>query len=551
MQDKNQNKDMEDAEAAVAAIAAPSLASQADFVRKIVEKIKASENILIAVSKAPSVDELSAAIGLALFLDSIQHHTTAVFSGQVPTSLGFLSPEMIFEVNTASLQDFIVALDKEKADHLRYKLESDYVKVFITPYKTTITEKDLTFMRGDYNVDFVIALNVRSAGDIDPALLEESGKIMHSASAVNITCGEPGRFGEIEWSNVAASSVCEMVTELIFALQGQDTSLDRDVATALLAGIVAATQRFSNNRTSPETLTLASKLMAMGADQQLISANVIDNAVPVTAAPVATKPAVDPGSFVLPPVETPTLQTKIPNGAVAGGQAASVSNPAAQAAQGMVAPTGPAPANVTIPGNVAPAAAPATDATPVTPKVATSGGAAPANTVPASTTSASATSGAANVAGTANALPSRPMATAEPTQTARPQVGVPVQPPAEEGPKDYGAMMAQALSEPLNSAAVVTPVVPPAALPGDTSKLATPKAMSQPTPAAPTTPATQQPAASTASRAGVSSPTMTIPTPAGQPVARPDAVLRPAPMPPTSGPDMMPPSLPPVQVPTM
>ena len=274
MQDQNKKSNNSDK----IPLVAPVPAAQADFVRKIADKIKNSENILVALSRDPSVDEIAAAIGLALFLDGIQKHTTAIYSGRTPDALAFLRPEETFETDTDSLQDFIIALSKDKADHLRYKLDGDFVKVFITPYKTKITEQDLSYSYGDYNVDFVIGLNVRSVADLDDALAEH-GRIMHDASAVDITTGEPGRFGEIEWSNPAASSVSEMVTELIFAVQGSDAKLDADIATALLTGIVAATQRFSNNRTTSETLSLASKLMTMGADQQLISANVVDNQI--------------------------------------------------------------------------------------------------------------------------------------------------------------------------------------------------------------------------------------------------------------------------------
>lgn len=541
---QNQNENTKDT-TNIATSVAPSLASQNDYMRKIVDKIKSSENILIALSKSPSVDEISAAIALVLFLDSIQHHVTAVFSGKVPKGLDFLSPETAFETNTSSLQDFIIALDKDKADHLRYKLEGDYVKVFITPYKTEITEKDLSFMKGDYNVDFVIALNVKSVGDLDSALEEEGGKILHSASAVNISCDEPGRFGEIEWCNKIASSVCEMVTQLIFEVQGQDKTLDQDVATALLTGIVAATQRFSNNKTTPQTLTLASKLMAMGADQQLISANVVDNVqaeanIPEPELPKATNAGA--GDFVEAAPVRPTIpvapSVNPANNAATGAASAAV-NPAAQVAKAMpAAAAGPAPATFAIP-NVAPnnngtEAAP-TIAPQMPPKPAAPSGA--SNTVVMPNVPGALPSTPAPAA-SVNAIPTRPIADSAPSLGARPAQGVPIQPPEPDGPKDYGAMMDAALAEPLNSSAVVVPVVPPVAqvptaMPGGVAG------------AVPVNP----PNAPVNANAAVSSATMAIPTPTKQPVARPETVIPPAPQPPTSGPDMMPPSLPPVQVP--
>ncbi len=250
--------------------------SQDVFLRKITDKIKSSDNILVALSRDPSVDELAAAIGLTLFLDGIQKHTTAIYSGQTPDALQFLQPEGTFESSTEGLRDFIIALNRDKADSLRYKLEGDFVRVYITPYKTQISEEDLEFSYGDYNVNLVLAIGVPSAGDLDAAL-SEHGRIMHDATTVDITVDVPGKFAEIEWSNPDASSVSEMVTKLIFAVQGSEANMDKDVATALLTGIVAATGRFSNDKTNSETMQLASKLMAMGADQQLISMHLTDD----------------------------------------------------------------------------------------------------------------------------------------------------------------------------------------------------------------------------------------------------------------------------------
>ena len=256
--------------------AVPGMADQGDTLGRVIEKIRESENILVTLSRDPSVDEMAGALALTMFLDELQKHTTAIYSGKTPDALKFLQPEGTFESNTASLQDFIIALSKEKADHLRYKLEGDFVKIYITPYKTTLSEADLEFSRGDYNVDLVLAIAVPTAGDLDEALTEY-GRIMHDATTVDITCGEPGRFGEIEWSDPGASSVSEMLTRLIFRMEGEDVTLEKEVANALLTGIVAATGRFSNERTNSDTMQLAAKLMAMGADQQMIAMHVIDS----------------------------------------------------------------------------------------------------------------------------------------------------------------------------------------------------------------------------------------------------------------------------------
>ena len=245
-----------------------------DPINAVVSKIEDASSILVAVSKEPTMDELSAALGLTAMLDGMGKHATAIYSGEVPDSLQFLGPEKIFEKDTNSLQDFIIALNKDKADHLRYKIDGDYVKIFITPYRTTIDENDFEFSHGDFNIDLVITLGVPEADDLDAALYDH-GKILHDSDSINMTDNIPGKFGEIQWADPSTSSVSEMVANLAFALRDK-VKMTKTVATALLTGIVANTSRFLNERTTPKTMDVAAKLMQAGANQQLISSNLED-----------------------------------------------------------------------------------------------------------------------------------------------------------------------------------------------------------------------------------------------------------------------------------
>lgn len=239
--------------------------------QQIADKVKNSSNILVTVSTNPSVDELSAALGLTLLLNKMNKHATAVFSGQVPPAITFLDPQKTFENTVDSLRDFIIALDKEKADHLRYKVDGDVVKIFITPYRTTITGDDLEFSQGDYNVELVLALGVRDKDDLDGALAAH-GRILHDATVVSISAGEnESALGSINWRESNASSLSEMLVSLVESLKSDKGTLDDQIATAFLTGIVAATDRFSNNRTSSRVMTIAAQLMSAGANQQLIA----------------------------------------------------------------------------------------------------------------------------------------------------------------------------------------------------------------------------------------------------------------------------------------
>lgn len=244
--------------------------------QKIIQSIREATNILVAVSVNPSVDELSAALGLTIFLNKLDKHATAVFSGDLPPVMDFLKPNETFEETTDSLRDFIIALDKEKADHLRYKVVDDAVKIFITPYKTTISERDLEFSQGDFNVELVLALNVSDSDHIDKALTAH-GRILHDALVATITAGDvKSGLGAVDWHNGSVSGVSEMMVEIVDELKTSKVMPDEQIATALLTGVVAATDRFSNSMTSSRVMTVAAELMSAGANQQLVVSKVAE-----------------------------------------------------------------------------------------------------------------------------------------------------------------------------------------------------------------------------------------------------------------------------------
>ncbi len=239
-----------------------------DAKKQLIDKLQSSNNILVTVSRDPSVDQLASCIGLTLLLNKQGKHAAAVFSGKVPSTLEFLQPEETIEKNTDSLRDFIISLDKAKADKLRYKVEEDVVRIFITPYKTSLSEADLEFSEGDFNVDVVVALGVQKQEDLDQAITAH-GRILHDATVTSINAAAEGGLGTINWDDPQASSLSELVTDLAQVLGAE--MLDAQIATALMTGIVSETGRFSNDKTSSQTMSASAALMAAGANQQLVA----------------------------------------------------------------------------------------------------------------------------------------------------------------------------------------------------------------------------------------------------------------------------------------
>lgn len=268
---------------------------------QVVERIRQANNILVTVSSNPSIDQLASCVGLTLLLSKMDKHATAVFSGKVPPMLKFLEPEKTIEPNTDSLRDFIISLDKNKADKLRYKVEDQVVKIFITPYKTSLTENDLEYSQGDFNVEVVLALGVKDKAHIDAAITAH-GRILHDATVISVNTGAEKvvDVGQINWQDPAASSLAEMIVTISEAFGSG--LIDPQMANAFLTGIVAETERFKNTKTNPKVMTIAAQLMAAGGNQQLIVSK-LEPPVPPPLVPAI--PAGTPGG---PPVLTRPLE---------------------------------------------------------------------------------------------------------------------------------------------------------------------------------------------------------------------------------------------------
>jgi hypothetical protein len=261
--------------------------------QQIVDRIKQAENILVTVSANPSVDQLASCIGLSLLFNKMGKSTTAVYSGKTPSTIEFLQPQQNFSNSPDSLRDFIISLDKNKADKLRYKIEDQVVRIFITPYKQKLSQNDLIYSEGDYNVDAIVTLGVADRAHLDTAITAH-GRILHDATVIAISAGQGKApdLGQINWQDQNASSLAEMLVSLSEAF-GQNL-IDNQSATAFLTGIVAETDRFSNKKTSPKVMTMSAQLMAAGANQQLVISKLTPPPPKPQAPPPPPKPQAPP-----------------------------------------------------------------------------------------------------------------------------------------------------------------------------------------------------------------------------------------------------------------
>jgi hypothetical protein len=233
------------------------------------EAIRQSESILILTGQNPSIDQVTAVLSLAMILRKFGKKVSALISDPTPQQLSFLDQSGL-DKNLSGLRDFILKVDvtKSEVDKLRYEVEGSKLHVYITPSKGGFAPSDVTFDYGDFQYDLAIVLGVPSRSRIDRIYADHQG-IFATIPLINIDFHRSSEnYGAVNLIEPNASSLCEI---LVASSESLQTGLiDADIATVMLTGLMASTDRFTATHTTSKSLTVAAQLMAAGARQQAV-----------------------------------------------------------------------------------------------------------------------------------------------------------------------------------------------------------------------------------------------------------------------------------------
>ncbi len=233
------------------------------------EAIRQAESILILTGQHPSVDQASAVAALAAILRKFGKKVSAVVSDNPPAAVQSLDPHA-FERGLGGSRDFVLKVDttKVEVDKLRYEAEGGKLNIYLTPFKGGFAPSDVTFGYGAFHYDLAIVLGVPTRARID-RIYEQNLASFETIPMVNLDFHRSNEnYGAVNLIEPSASSLCEMLVALSESLQSG--IIDAEIATALLMGIVASTDRFTATHTSPKSLTVAAQMMAAGARQQTV-----------------------------------------------------------------------------------------------------------------------------------------------------------------------------------------------------------------------------------------------------------------------------------------
>jgi nanoRNase/pAp phosphatase (c-di-AMP/oligoRNAs hydrolase) len=252
-----------------------------DVVKQFDKLLNNSSHVLILLPESPKHDLFCCALALTHFCETKNITTTIAYSDpfEETASLNFLprakNSSIIHSISGS--RDLILSFNTKYNKILNVQTEpgDDILNIRITPEHGMVDSRDFSFLPGKFPYDIIItigAIEKESMGKI----YDDMPDIFYEIPIINIDNKSANeQYGQVNIVNAVASSVSEMIGDIFERLH--IAKIPKLCAQCLLAGIISETNSFQNHNTTPHALTLASRLIEFGADQQIIIHNLYRN----------------------------------------------------------------------------------------------------------------------------------------------------------------------------------------------------------------------------------------------------------------------------------
>jgi nanoRNase/pAp phosphatase (c-di-AMP/oligoRNAs hydrolase) len=234
------------------------------------ELIAKAKRVLIITPEVINADIAGAGTAMALFLQRQNKEVEILATHNYEVEFPFLPKVANLRTALNHTRSLVVSVTtKVKGlEEISYQLEEGVAKIYLKSKGENFTPEDVSFESELAPYDLLITLGVEQLTDLGQNF-QNYTNIFYNTPKINID-NQPGNkhFGAINIVNINASSLCEVVSDLI---QGFETDLlNEEIATSLLAGIIARTHSFQNAHINPQSFKVASLLVEKGARQQEI-----------------------------------------------------------------------------------------------------------------------------------------------------------------------------------------------------------------------------------------------------------------------------------------
>ena len=239
--------------------------------QQIFEQIKKAEKILITFSKTWSGDGVASALALYLFLKKLGK-TADIAADKIDKNetFAFLPSYEEIKPTLASLRHFVVSLStrKTKVNSIKYKQEPDSLDFIVTPQNGFFTKEDLSIKSSGFKYDLIFVLDTRDLEALGK-IYDNDTELFYKVPVINIDHHPSNEeYGQINLIDLTAVAATEILFNLFEAYARE--SIDAEIATCLLAGMISKTRSFKTTNVTPASLSIASQLISMGGRREEI-----------------------------------------------------------------------------------------------------------------------------------------------------------------------------------------------------------------------------------------------------------------------------------------
>lgn len=234
---------------------------------KIADIINKGASGLIILCANPSVDAVASATSLYISLNKMGKSVGLACSTPVESDL--VASDKIQPSLTTSGENLVISFPYSDGaiDKVDYNIQGNFFNLTIIPRPGSqkIDPGQVRYSYSGGSIDFIITIdvpNLNSLGNIYTNFQNE----FQGKNIVNIDRHlTNGYFGTVNFVNKSSSSTSEMILKII---RGLNSEIDREVATNLYTGLVAATNNFTSYSVNADTFQAASELLKMGAQKK-------------------------------------------------------------------------------------------------------------------------------------------------------------------------------------------------------------------------------------------------------------------------------------------
>lgn len=241
--------------------------------QQIYEMIKKSSYPLILIPENPEGDAIASALALFLILKKIDKNPHIACSKEIAEKFLFLPGQKQIQHRISGERAYKISLDvgNNEIKELSYEQIGNILNVNIITKSNSISKNSLNLEPSKFKYDLIFIL---SASDLESLgkIYFDNTELFFQTPIINIDHHPSNEyFGTVNLVEVTSASTAEIITEFKNTILPEKN--DEEIATLLLAGIIAETNNFQSSAISPGTFSTAASLLTAGAKQEEIIKN--------------------------------------------------------------------------------------------------------------------------------------------------------------------------------------------------------------------------------------------------------------------------------------